>query len=57
MVKDNAANSRLVKAALLERAIAGLIIDGFLPDEHKPISNYLMESTREQVHILLKDLY
>lgn len=45
---------RLVNAALLERAIAGLVIDSFLVDPKKPIAKYLTDSTRDQVKKLMK---
>ena len=46
----------LVKAALLERAIAGLIIDNFLADKNKPIVKYLVDSTRGQIRKLMLEL-
>jgi hypothetical protein len=49
-------NLKLVKAALLERAVAGLIIDSFLIDPKKPIAEYLTQSTRDQVEKLLEEL-
>jgi len=46
----------LIKAALLERAIAGLVIDGLLMDKEKPISDYIHQSTRDQVRKLTNSL-
>ena len=47
---------RLLNLALLERAAAGLNLDGLSSDLNKPISNYLMEVTRVQIKSLLKEL-
>lgn len=55
-VKRSPKNKRLVRAALLERAIAGLIIDSFLVDPKKPIAEYLTQSTRNQIKILSAEL-
>lgn len=55
-VKKSPKNLKLAKAALLERAIAGLIIDSFLVDKEKPIAKYLTDSTRNQVKMLLVEL-
>ncbi|MBU3956920.1 hypothetical protein KKI19_01380 [Patescibacteria group bacterium] len=55
-VKKSPKNKRLAKAALLERAIAGLIIDSFLVDQKRSIAKYLTESTRNQVKTLLAEL-
>lgn len=55
-VRRSPKNKKLVKAALLERAIAGLIIDSFLVDPKKPIAEYLSQSTRNQVKNLLEKL-
>lgn len=49
-------SKQLIKTALLERAVAGLIIDNFLVDQKKPIAEYLTKSTREQVRKLLGEL-
>lgn len=46
----------LIQAALLERAVAGLIIDNFLADKNKPIVEYLVESTRGQIRKLMLEL-
>ncbi len=55
-VRKSAENLRLLKAALLERAVAGLIIDNFLADPKRPIAEYLTQSTREQVKKLIGEL-
>lgn len=47
---------RLLNLALLERAAAGLNLDGLISDPNKPISAYLMESTRNQIRKLLEKL-
>lgn len=54
--KKSPKNKKLLKAALLERAIAGLIIDSFLVDPKKPIAEYLTQSTREQIEKLSREL-
>jgi hypothetical protein len=46
---------RLLNLALLERAAAGLNLDGLSSNPDKQISAYLMESTRNQIRNLLKD--
>lgn len=56
MVKESDANAKLLKAALLERATAGLIIDSFLTNRENSISKYLIEATREQVKKLIEEL-
>ena len=53
---SSAANGKLLRAALLERAMAGLAIDGFLMDQQQPISEYLFNSTRDQVRQLSREL-
>ncbi len=55
-VRESPHNLRLAKAALLERAIAGLIIDSFLVDKNKPIAKYLTDSTRNQIKKLVSEL-
>jgi hypothetical protein len=47
---------RLLNLALLERATAGLNLDGLSSDPNKPISDYLMETTREQIKKLLEEM-
>lgn len=54
--RESAEATRLVKAALLERATAGFLIDSFLMDTKKPISEYLNEATRKQVQGLTDEL-
>lgn len=49
-------NIKLLKAALLERAIAGLVLDSFLVDPKRPIAKYLTDSTRKEVKKLMKTL-
>lgn len=51
-----AQEKRLLKAALLERAAAGLLIDSFLVDKEKPIARYLTESTRQEVIRLTQEI-
>ena len=46
----------LAKAALLERAVVGMIIDSFLYDPTKPIAAYLIESCRDQTRKLIAEL-
>lgn len=55
-VRESLQNLRLAKAALLERATAGLIIDSFLVDKNRPIAKYLVDSTRGQVKKLVSEL-
>jgi hypothetical protein len=55
-VKKSSKNLKLFKAALLERAVAGLIIDSFLVDNKKSIAAYLTQATRNQVKKLIKEL-
>lgn len=55
-VKGSEANIRLMKASLLERAVAGVILDSFLVDKDNPIAEYLTESSREQVRSFLEVL-
>lgn len=43
----------LLRIALLERASAGLIIDSLTINPHLPSASYLVESTRNQVKLLL----
>jgi len=47
---------RLLNLALLERATAGLNLDGLSSDPNKPISDYLLEATRNQIENLLDKL-
>lgn len=42
-------NKKLIDAALLERAVAGLILDGLLMDDKKETSKYIMDSLRERI--------
>lgn len=55
-VRKSSKNLRLAKAALLERAVTGMIIDNFLVDPKRPIAEYLTQSTREQVRKLTGEL-
>jgi len=48
--------NRLLKAAFLERAVAGFTLDSFLVDSKKPISEYLYESTKREAQSLIKEL-
>lgn len=52
----NEQESRLLKAALLERAIAGVIVDSLLMDCSKPIALYIFQSTIDEVNRLLEEL-
>lgn len=54
--KNGDRNKRLLDAALLERAMSGIIIDSFLMDSSKEISRYLYDSTISEVLRLTKDL-
>lgn len=56
MVISSKKNEQLLKTALLERAISGLALDGFLMDPKKPITKYLFESTRGQIRKLIAEL-
>ena len=47
---------KLVNAALLERSVAGFIIDSFLCDPKKKISKYLYKSTKDEAQRLIKEL-
>lgn len=47
---------RLLNLALLERAAAGLNLDALSVDANKPITNYLLESTRNQIEQLLREI-
>ncbi len=50
-------NHHLLKAALLERAIAGLLVDSMAYiDEENPVAGYMVESTRKQVRLLIREL-
>lgn len=55
-VKGSEQDQRLLEAALLERATAGLIIDGYLANPDAEISPYLIDATREQVQMLMEKL-
>jgi hypothetical protein len=50
------AKQRLLNAALLERAIAGLTIDGLMMDTKNAISRYLYDATRTQIISLTNSL-
>ncbi|HAP37733.1 TPA: hypothetical protein DIC29_03910 [Candidatus Shapirobacteria bacterium] len=48
---------KLIGAALLERAIAGLLLDSFAYiDSNNPVAGYLVEATRAEVKRLIKEL-
>lgn len=56
-VVHSSGNRTLLKAALLERAIAGLLVDSFAYiDEANPIAECMVASTRQQVQLLTKQL-
>ena len=56
-VKKSSKNKRLLKAAFLERAIGGLLVDSIAYiDESKPIAGYMVSSTRKQLKKLLSEL-
>lgn len=51
-------NRTLLKAALLERAIAGLLVDSFAYiDEANPLAEEMVTSTRRQVQLLTEQLF
>lgn len=52
----NEQESRLLKAALLERAISGVVVDSLLMDCSKPIALYIFQSTIDEVNRLLEEL-
>jgi len=47
---------RLLKLALLERAAAGLNLDALSYEKVKPVTSYLVETTRKQVITLINEL-
>jgi hypothetical protein len=47
---------RLIRLALLERAAAGLNLDALSLDPNKPITTYLIKSTRTLVSKLTQEL-
>lgn len=47
---------RLLNAALLERSVAGFMIDSFLCDPKKPISKYLYESSKNEARRLIEEI-
>lgn len=49
-----AEDKRLLNLALLERAAAGLNLDALSIDPKNPIAEYLVETTRKQVHFLFE---
>ena len=49
-------HKKLYKLALLERAAAGLNLDALSVGFNKPISEYLVEATRQQVINLIDEL-
>ncbi len=55
-VQESQEHLKLAKAALLERSVAGFIIDSFLTDPSKQIAKYLTNSTREQTKKLISEL-
>ena len=55
-VEKSPTNTRLLKTALLERAVAGFLLDSFLVDPNQPIARYLTESTRNQAKKLFEEL-
>ncbi len=56
-VKKSSKNKKLLKAALLERAVAGILVDSIAYiDESKPIAGYMVSSTRKQLKKLLSEL-
>lgn len=55
-IPQNQEEQRLLNLALLERAGAGLNLDGLSSDPNKPISAYLIEATRQQIKTLLEKL-
>jgi hypothetical protein len=49
-------NTKLLNLALLERACAGLVLDGLVANPKKPITEYLLEATRGQIQQLISTL-
>lgn len=50
-------DTKLITAALLERAMAGLVLDGLVYiDEKNALASYMVESTREEVIKLTEEL-
>lgn len=54
--QENPNNRRLACAALLERAVAGFLLDGFLMDPKVKITKYLVESERAEANRLISEL-
>lgn len=48
--------ARLLSLALLERETAGLVMDALTVEPARPISAYIMDSTRTRVHELIREL-
>lgn len=55
-VSDSIQKTRLLNSALLERSIAGFIVDSFLCDPKKKISKYLYESSKNEARRLISIL-
>lgn len=53
---NSVTKTRLLNAALLERSVAGFIIDSFLCDPKKDISKYLYESTKTEAKRIISEL-
>jgi len=57
LVRSSRDNKMLVKAALLERALAGLLVDAFAYiEEANPVAEYMVVSTRKEVKRLIEEL-
>lgn len=48
--------TKLLNAALLERSVAGFVVDSFLCDPKKEISRYLYESSKNEAERLISEL-
>jgi hypothetical protein len=54
---ENDDDQKMLKAALLERMVACLLIDGIVfVNESSPVANHLLESTRVEIERLVKEL-
>ncbi|HLL61230.1 MAG TPA: hypothetical protein VK338_05915, partial [Candidatus Nitrosocosmicus sp.] len=55
-VKNNKSNQRLIKIALLERALAGILVDKFHLDFSKPQSEIVIRDRMKEVKKLIQSL-
>jgi len=56
MIAGSEGNIKLLRAAFLERAVVGLVLDSFLVDPKRPIAEYSIDSTRGEVKKFIKSL-